>query len=55
MGIGGCWYVVNTEITQADLDELAGQFGDNGCQGPVCACLPPPENIACVNGTCAEI
>jgi hypothetical protein len=55
MGLGGCWYVVNDSLTQADLDALADQYQAAMCFGPICACIPPPNSVGCVNGTCMEI
>jgi DNA mismatch repair ATPase MutL len=55
-GLGGCWYVVNDNLQQADLDELFDAFQGMACPPLViCACLPPPAVFACVDGTCQPL
>jgi hypothetical protein len=55
MGLGGCWYVVNDKLAQADLDALADTYQGQQCFGPICLCIEPPQNVGCVNGTCVEL
>jgi hypothetical protein len=55
MGLGGCWYIVNDSLEQSDLDALADQYQGEECFGPICLCIPPPENVGCVAGSCAEL
>jgi hypothetical protein len=55
-GLGGCWYVVNDNLQQADLDELFDAFQGMACPPLViCACLPPPAVFGCVDGTCQSL
>jgi hypothetical protein len=55
MGLGGCWYVVNQSLKQGDLDALANQYQGAQCFGPICACIMPPVDVGCVDGTCMEL
>ena len=50
-GVGGCYEFVNMTLTQEDLDAIGRRFGAQ-CNGPVCDCPPPPNNIACNDGIC---
>ena len=52
MGLGGCWYVTNKDVSQSDLDNLANQYQGQGCFGAICLCIPPPGAVSCVDGTC---
>jgi hypothetical protein len=52
IGLGGCWYVINDSVTQAELDALAAQWQAANCMGAVCDCAPPPMTVACVAGMC---
>lgn len=53
IGLGGCWHVVNQEVTQDDLDTLADTFEGLACMGGVCACAPPPAKAECKDGMCS--
>ncbi len=53
VGLGGCWYVVNQSLTQAELDALAFEYQGKNCFGAICLCLPPPNEVGCVDGFCS--
>lgn len=53
MGLGGCWHITSTKLSQADLKALLTRWQSLQCRGPVCSCLPPPKSVTCVSGVCA--
>jgi hypothetical protein len=55
MGLGGCWYVVNQNLQQTDLEQLANGFTGLGCFGPICLCVETPESVGCVDGLCVAL
>ncbi|MFV8754960.1 hypothetical protein ACNOYE_30800 [Nannocystaceae bacterium ST9] len=55
MGLGGCWYVVNQNVQQTDLEVLADAYTALDCFGPICLCLQPPNAVGCVDGTCVPL
>ncbi|TNE46952.1 MAG: hypothetical protein EP343_21775 [Deltaproteobacteria bacterium] len=52
VGLGGCWHVVSSKLSQADLKALLGRWQSLSCNGPVCSCTPPPADVTCVNNLC---
>jgi hypothetical protein len=52
VGLGGCYEIVNQNVSQEDLNALAAQHDPVECFSPVCSCTPPPERAACVENTC---
>lgn len=54
VGVGGCYEIVNQNVTQAQLNDLGRRYSeDDTCVGPVCDCPPAPEEIFCgQGGTC---
>jgi hypothetical protein len=53
-GLGGCWYLVNQNVQQSDLEDLLDAFQGMACPPLMnCLCLPPPNDAICVDGTCA--
>jgi hypothetical protein len=51
-GIGGCFHITNGDVTQADLDAIAGDFTSADCTMWVCDCMAPPSGARCVDGLC---
>jgi hypothetical protein len=51
-GLGGCFHVVNSSVTQADLDALYAAWQAQDCMGPVCDCMPTPPGAGCEMGMC---
>ena len=54
-GLGGCWEVTNTGVTQAQLEALAAQFATLGCISAVCKCAAPPAAATCSDGVCVAV
>lgn len=52
VGLGGCYYAVNTSISQKDLNALRDQWTQQKCSGPVCRCTAPPSGAKCDAGVC---
>ena len=52
VGLGGCWYTVNVNVMQGELDALAAEYVALGCTTGVCRCLPPPASAACDQAMC---
>jgi hypothetical protein len=52
VGLGGCDYAVNVEVSETLLDQLADAYVAANCTQGVCDCAPPPAMAVCVEGTC---
>ncbi len=52
VGLGSCYYGVNTGVSQSELDGIATRWVRLGCGGAVCDCGPPPESVRCDAGGC---
>ncbi|MFV8751562.1 hypothetical protein ACNOYE_13545 [Nannocystaceae bacterium ST9] len=52
VGLGGCYYTVNTNVDESVLDELAQLWSGGGCTEGVCDCGPSPDFAVCEAGTC---
>lgn len=52
VGLGGCDYAVNVEVSETLLDQLADAYVAANCTQAVCDCAPPPAMAVCVEGTC---
>ena len=52
IGLGGCWYTVNSSVAQTDLDMLSTEWLALGCTGGVCSCIAPPNSAICDQGVC---
>jgi hypothetical protein len=55
VGIGGCYEIVNGDLPQAALAEVADQFNALNCATWVCDCAMPPEKVWCQDGLCTAI
>jgi hypothetical protein len=51
-GLGGCHHVVNTGVSQMQLDDLGQAWTDAQCGGGVCDCAEPPSEVECTNDVC---
>ncbi len=55
LGLGGCYEVVNTDLSQQALGGLGADHLAGGCGAPSCEdCGAPPE-VACQQGRCVEV
>ncbi|MEM7479850.1 MAG: hypothetical protein AAF481_01640 [Acidobacteriota bacterium] len=52
VGLGGCYYAVSVEVTEAVKRPLVDRFRDLECSGGVCRCAAPPESAVCEAGRC---
>jgi hypothetical protein len=52
VGLGGCYYAINTQWPASGLDVLTERWQVAGCTGAVCSCTAPPTGASCVNGVC---
>lgn len=52
VGLGGCYYALNTNVSQRQLDDLANRWTAARCRGPVCRCTAPPTSVRCDSGGC---
>jgi hypothetical protein len=55
VGLGGCYYAVNTSVDETELDGLAQAYSDGGCTQGVCDCPMPPASVICDSGTCVGV
>jgi hypothetical protein len=55
VGLGGCYYAVNSSVTQGDLDVLAAMWQAAGCMTGVCDCAPTPAAATCAQRTCVPV
>jgi hypothetical protein len=53
VGLGGCYYGANTDLTQEILDAIAARWVSAGCMegAAVCGCSAPPS-VRCDSGGC---
>lgn len=52
VGLGGCYYAVNVEVSETLLDQLADAYVAGNCTMGVCDCPPSPASAVCLEGTC---
>ncbi len=52
VGIGGCYELVNQNVSQENLNGLAEAWSAGECFGPVCDCAEPPARAVCNDGVC---